>query len=67
MEKWLKKLVGRIGWKKWVEFWDGTLTNMKIGKLSAEFNTINCSILAFAGESDSLVSANSARKVLKTR
>jgi polyhydroxyalkanoate synthase len=37
---------------------------MKIGKSSAEFNTIRCSILAFAGESDNLVSASAARKVL---
>lgn len=38
---------------------------MKIGKSKAEFNLINCSILAFAGESDNLVSANAAKKVLE--
>ena len=37
---------------------------MKIGKSSAVFNTINCSILAFAGETDNLVSASAAEKVL---
>jgi len=37
---------------------------MKIGKSNAEFNTINCSILAFAGDTDNLVSASAAKKVL---
>ena len=37
---------------------------MKIGESSAEFNTIKCAILAFAGEADNLVSTTAARKVL---
>lgn len=37
---------------------------MNIGNTRAEFNRIHCSILAFAGDSDKLVSAVSARKVL---
>ncbi len=37
---------------------------MRIGKSNAEFKAVNCSILAFAGESDNLVSASAARKVL---
>ena len=37
---------------------------MKIGQSNAVFNNINCSILAFAGDSDNLVSASAARKVL---
>jgi len=38
---------------------------MKIGESSAEFNTIKCAILAFAGEADNLVSVTAARKVLE--
>ena len=38
---------------------------MKIGKTKAEFNRVQASILAFAGESDKLVSVLSARKVLE--
>lgn len=37
---------------------------MRIGKSKAEFERIQCSILAFAGDSDSLVSPTAARKVL---
>lgn len=37
---------------------------MRIGKVTAEFNQIKCSILAFAGESDNLVSVSAAHKVL---
>ena len=37
---------------------------MNIGNTRAEFNRIQCSILAFAGDSDKLVSTVSARKVL---
>ncbi len=37
---------------------------MRIGNSRAEFNSIKCSILAFAGESDKLVSIRAARKVL---
>ncbi|KZY33419.1 MULTISPECIES: alpha/beta fold hydrolase [unclassified Oleiphilus] len=37
---------------------------MRIGKVMAEFNQIRCSILAFAGESDNLVSVSAAHKVL---
>lgn len=37
---------------------------MRIGESNAEFKLINCSILAFAGESDNLVSVIAARKVL---
>lgn len=37
---------------------------MKVGKAKAEFNRIQCSILAFAGDSDKLVSVLAARKVL---
>jgi polyhydroxyalkanoate synthase len=38
--------------------------NMRIGKAKAEFERIHCSILAFAGDSDNLVSPRAARKVL---
>jgi polyhydroxyalkanoate synthase len=38
--------------------------NMKIGKTKAEFSRIQCSILAFAGDADKLVSVLAARKVL---
>jgi polyhydroxyalkanoate synthase len=37
---------------------------MRIGKSTAEFNQVGCSILAFAGESDNLVSVSAAHKVL---
>ena len=37
---------------------------IKIGDEQAEFEKINCSILAFAGDSDNLVSIRAARKVL---
>ena len=37
---------------------------MKIGSVKAEFDRIQCSILAFAGESDKLVSIKAAHKVL---
>jgi len=37
---------------------------MKIGGAKAEFNKIQCAILAFAGESDKLVSVIAARKAL---
>lgn len=37
---------------------------MKIGKARAEFDRIRCSILAFAGESDNLVSVEAAHRVL---
>jgi polyhydroxyalkanoate synthase len=38
--------------------------NMRIGSTHAEFNKIKCAILAFAGETDSLVSAQAAHKIL---
>ena len=38
---------------------------MNIGKARAEFSRVQCSILAFAGDADKLVSAVSARKVLE--
>lgn len=38
--------------------------NMKIGGVKAEFDRIRCSILAFAGEADKLVSVKAAHKVL---
>jgi polyhydroxyalkanoate synthase len=37
---------------------------MRIGGAMAEFNQVKCSILAFAGESDKLVSVSAAHKVL---
>ena len=37
---------------------------MKIGSTKAEFSRVQCSILAFAGEDDKLVSVLAARKVL---
>lgn len=37
---------------------------MRIGAAKAEFNKINCSILAFAGESDNIVSVKAAHKIL---
>jgi polyhydroxyalkanoate synthase len=37
---------------------------MNIGSARAEFSRVQCSILAFAGDTDKLVSALSARKVL---
>lgn len=37
---------------------------MRIGEARAEFDQIHCSILAFAGESDKLVSVKAAHKVL---
>jgi polyhydroxyalkanoate synthase len=37
---------------------------MRIGKSTAEFNQVKCSILAFAGESDNLVSVSAAHKAL---
>ena len=37
---------------------------MKIGKEQAEFKKIECSILAFAGDNDKLVSVSAARKAL---
>ena len=37
---------------------------MRIGGAQAEFNSIQCSILAFAGEADKLVSVPAAHKVL---
>lgn len=37
---------------------------MRIGRATAEFNQIRCSILAFAGDSDKLVSVSAAHKVL---
>lgn len=37
---------------------------MKIGQQDAHFEKINCSILAFAGDTDKLVSIRAARKVL---
>lgn len=37
---------------------------MRIGEASAEFNSIRCAILAFAGETDKLVSVKAAHKVL---
>lgn len=39
--------------------------NMRIGTARADFKKINCSILAFAGESDNLVSVQAAHKVLE--
>jgi len=38
--------------------------NMNIGEAKAEFNKIDSAVLAFAGESDNLVSVPAARKVL---
>lgn len=38
---------------------------MRIGGATAEFNQIKCSILAFAGEADKLVSVSAAHKVLE--
>lgn len=38
--------------------------NMKIGRVRAEFDRVRCSILAFAGEADKLVSIKAAHKVL---
>jgi len=38
--------------------------SMKIGESKADFELVDCSLLAFAGESDKLVSASAARKVL---
>ncbi len=37
---------------------------MRIGQTTAEFNQIKCSILAFAGEDDNLVSVTAAQRVL---
>jgi polyhydroxyalkanoate synthase len=37
---------------------------MRIGAARAEFNKIDCSILAFAGESDNIVSVKAAHKIL---
>lgn len=37
---------------------------MRIGKAKAKFKKINCSILAFAGEGDKLVSIKAAHKIL---
>ena len=39
--------------------------SMRIGDARAEFKTISCAILAFAGDSDNLVSISAARKVLE--
>lgn len=38
---------------------------MRIGRATADFNSIDCSLLAFAGESDKIVSVTAARKVLE--
>ncbi len=38
--------------------------NMRIGSADAKFNKVKCAILAFAGESDNLVSAEAAHKIL---
>jgi len=37
---------------------------MRIGKAKAKFNSIKCSVLAFAGDSDNLVSIKAAQKLL---
>ena len=37
---------------------------MRIGQARAQFNKITCSILAFAGESDNIVSVKAAHKIL---
>lgn len=37
---------------------------MRIGQAKAQFNKIACSILAFAGESDNIVSVKAAHKIL---